>query len=227
MFVFKYFVYLYHKILYKLKQESDIKKCTLLNTLKKMFRKGIIMDRRAKKTKAAIYTSFTELLSKKGYYQITIQEIIDLADVGRSTFYSHFETKDELLKSMCLDIFKDITSLKHSFDTSNPHSIITGILYHLKDNKKTIKGVFASQSGDLFMNYFKEYFNDQIDKLLFTNFDEKSSAVPKDFLINHISGSFIEMIKWWILTNMKQTPEELTSYYLAIITPIITQIKSK
>lgn len=185
------------------------------------------MDRRAKKTKAAIYASFTDLLSKKEYSQITIQEIIDLADIGRSTFYSHFETKDELLKSMCLDIFKDIISLKHNFDASNPHSVITGILYHIKNNKKAIKGVFASQSGDLFMNYFKEYFNNQIDKLLFTNFDEKQTEIPKDFLINHISGSFIEMTKWWILANMKQTPEELTSYYLAVITPVITQIKSK
>ena len=90
------------------------------------------MDRRTKKTKAAIFAAFTELLSKKKYSQITIQEIIDLADVGRSTFYSHFETKDELLKSMCLDMFRDMTPLEHSFDIGNPHFMITDILYYIK-----------------------------------------------------------------------------------------------
>jgi Transcriptional regulator len=178
------------------------------------------MDRRIKKTKAAIYAAFTELLSKKKYSQITIQEIIDLADIGRSTFYSHFETKDELLKSMCLDMFQDMGPLKHSFDTANPHSVITDILYHIRENKKAIKGVFTSESGDLFMNYFKAYFNRQIEELL--DYSNKSFQIaPKDFLINPISGSFIEMVKWWAENNMKQTPEELTAYYLSVIAPFI------
>lgn len=178
------------------------------------------MDRRTKKTKAAIFAAFTELLSKEKYSQITIQKVIDLADVGRSTFYSHFETKDELLKSMCLDMFRDMTSLEHSFDIDNPHSMITDILYHIKDNKKAIKGVIASESGDLLMNNFKAYFNEQIEELLdhSVNYSKKT---PKDFLINHISGSFIEMVKWWVENNMKQTPEELTTFYISVISPVL------
>lgn len=180
------------------------------------------MDRRTKKTKAAIYAAFEKLLSMKKYSQITIREIIDLADVGRSTFYSHFETKDELLKSMCHDIFQNITSLKHSFNSTNPHSMITGILYHIKENKKAIKGVITSESGDLFINYFKAYFNQQIEHFL-DHSGKSYTKVPKDFLINHISGSFIEMVKWWIENNMKQTPEELTRYYLSVISPVVMQ----
>ncbi len=50
-------------------------------------------DRRVSKTKKAIYQAFLQLLNDKGYDATTVQDIIDLADVGRSTFYCHYESK--------------------------------------------------------------------------------------------------------------------------------------
>lgn len=61
------------------------------------------MDRRSEKTKEAIEQSFYQLLSEKKYPEITIQDILDRANVGRSTFYSHFHTKDELVTTICLN----------------------------------------------------------------------------------------------------------------------------
>lgn len=182
------------------------------------------MDRRTKKTKDAIYIAFSELLIKEKYSKITIQEIIDLADIGRSTFYSHFETKDELLKSMCTDMFDEMHSRNQTLSPHNPHSMITDSLYHIKEKEKIIKGVFLSESGELFMNYFRGYFGNLIEQHLFASYNEKITGLPKDFLINHISGSFLEMVKWWVSGNMKQTPEELTSYFISVISPIFMEM---
>ena len=68
------------------------------------------MDRRQRKSRKAILSAFSRLLERKSYSRITVQEIIDEADVGRTTFYAHFPTKDDLLSELCREIFDHVLS---------------------------------------------------------------------------------------------------------------------
>ena len=115
------------------------------------------MDRRISKTRRAIHTAFEALLAEKRYEQITVQDIIDRADIGRSTFYAHFETKDDLLKSACRNMFDHIFEDHPSSESSHDFSAgadslkarLTHILYHLQDDRVWYTGIFACESADL------------------------------------------------------------------------------
>ncbi len=187
------------------------------------------MDRRQQKTRNSIFEAFGILLSQKSYSKITVQEIIDAANVGRTTFYAHFETKDDLLKEMCVDLFEHIfsdnlyTESTHDFSlkTGNPNAMITHILYHLLDNKKNITGILSCESGELFLRFFRQYLNELISTYILNGTNRSNESVPGDFLINHISSSFVGMVQWWIKNNLKQTPEELAEYFMSVIAPAI------
>lgn len=179
------------------------------------------MDRRQKKSREAIFNAFSNLLETKAFNNITVQEIIDEANVGRSTFYAHFDTKDELLREMCTEIFEHIFSDKLSSEYSHDFSgtdqglkeELTHLMYHLKDNRGNIAGLFSSESSELFIRYFREYLAE-----VFLQFPAYIRAdIPREFILNHLTGSFTEAVRWWIRGGMKNPPEIIVLYYLKLI----------
>lgn len=187
------------------------------------------MDRRQKKTRNAIFKAFTALLSRKSYNQISVQEIIDAADIGRTTFYAHFETKDYLLKDLCEELFGHIIDTAmglphehyHYLCGSKINSIFLHLLQHLQENDNNIIELLSSQNNEIFLRYFKG----NLKKLIITQYADKgllkNSKLPDDYLINHISASFVETVDWWLFHEMKEPPEVIAEYFLATIEPIL------
>lgn len=183
------------------------------------------MDRRQKKTRAAIFNAFIDILSKKQYNQITVGEIIEKADVGRATFYAHFETKDFLLKDLCEELFCHIFDStedggekhKHIFDCEAPSSVILHLLQHLQKNDNNILKLLAGENNELFLRYFKENLKELIQKQpqIFEN--KRNRVIPNDYWINHVSATFVETIKWWIDNGMKESSETLSQYFMSVI----------
>ena len=187
------------------------------------------MDRRQQKTRGAIFNAFIELLGHKNYNNITVQEIIDEANIGRSTFYAHFETKDDLLKELCMELFGHIINSSidsghtHGLysDNSVPNSVFCHLLQHLEKNHNNVLGLLSCESNEIFLRYFKDSLNELVQAQFVNQSRERNISLPNDFLVNHISSSFVEMILWWIKGYRKQSPTELDQYFRAVIEPIL------
>ena len=76
---------------------------------------------------------------------------------------------------------------------------------NLQENDNNILGLLSCEGSEIFLRYFK----DSLNKLVQTQF------------VNHIAGSFVEMVLWWLKDKNNHTPEELNHYFRAVIEPIL------
>ena len=183
------------------------------------------MDRRQRKTQDAIFQVFTQLLSKKDYHQITVSEIIDAADVGRATFYAHFETKDFLLEAYCKELFchifdtekNDRHSHRHIFNCSGTEPVFLHLLQHLRNNDNNILLLLSSQNNELFLKYFRISLESLIESQLSLFESRKNRDLPQAIWKNHLASTFIALLKWWIENGMKESPEAIHRYFFMLI----------
>ena len=111
------------------------------------------MDRRQKKTRTAIFEAFIQLLGEMDYARITVGQVIEAADVGRATFYAHFETKEFLLKELCRELFAHVFEDHGSalFHCDAPDSVFLHLFQHLQRNDNHILQLLSGQNNGLFL----------------------------------------------------------------------------
>lgn len=173
------------------------------------------MDRRKVRSRTVIFNAFLALLKQKRYSSISVKDIIEEANVGRATFYNHFETKDDLLKAFCNELFEHIFTpegncdLPIELDTRYTlEQRLIHIYYHFKKSKKDMVSILKSEDADIFWGIFVPY----IKKLFEQEFED--SELPDRYLVSFYAGSFIETIKWWLNENMLTGEKQMAEYYL-------------
>ena len=183
------------------------------------------MDRRQRKTREAIFKAFLTLLEHKKYSCITVGEIIEMADVGRATFYSHFETKDYLLKELCTELFchvfdsihGNVNEHKHIFECDISEDIFLHLFRHLENNDNHIFTLLVGENNEFFLDYFKK----ELKRLIAAQTDVaefiKNKNIPGDFWINHVSCCFVETVRWWFSNKSKCSAETIYGYFVKVL----------
>ena len=172
------------------------------------------MDRRIQKSRQAIYQAFITLLNQQSYEKITVQKLIDEANVGRSTFYAHFETKEALLEEVCQDLFE------HTFIGYQKEMTLFELLAHLflhfKRNQDKIATLLLSNNS-----YFTKRLKNQLEVYLFPMVEKNillhKAHLPKDFLKNYVTSTFVETVTWWLQHSKKLDEETIAKYYLDLL----------
>lgn len=174
------------------------------------------MDRRQNRTRKAIFQAVAKLLPQKHFERITVQEIIDEADIGRSTFYAHFETKDELLHSLCDFFFDKIRTQAQAEplvgDKSFLEIVLIQVLTQGKKYRAIMQGMYASEAGGVCEGYVRE----ELRELFQDYVTDVDPEVPESFAMGHLADGFGAVLRRWIQEECPEEPEEIVKYYLKL-----------
>ena len=184
------------------------------------------MDKRVKKTRALIYKAFTQVLKTKSYNKLTVEDILQESGVSRSTFYTHFRTKEDVLDSISENIFEHVFS--HTLTVEETHDfshssifdyshLLTHIFYHLHDEEELITAILSSESRDNFLYNMRKNVMPIIERLINERFVKKID-VPDALLKKKVCEDFILTVVYWFETGCAESPERIKDYFFAMNT---------
>jgi AcrR family transcriptional regulator len=180
------------------------------------------VDRRIQRTRQLLREALTSLILEKGYEATTVQEILDRANIGRSTFYSHFRDKDELLVSG----FEQFREMVEEFDGRFPHrpnrsaqkySPALFFFHHAAQNHRLYKSMITSE---LVQNYLYKFITQiagsHIKGLVPAG---KRTPVPQELIVHYLVSSYLGTLTWWVNHDMPCSPEEILEMYHRLTLP--------
>ena len=178
------------------------------------------MDRRQRKTRQAIYAAFEELVEREPYGSITVAQIIEQADIGRSTFYAHFETKDELLSDMCSEMFDHIFEGVNAQCVTHRHlkagdakGRLAHLLYHLRDAYGSICGKLLKEGEPIFTAYFR----DRLTGAFELDTPRIPDGMPLELAVEMLVCAFCQTVVWWFEHDTPCEPEEVAGWFLQMM----------
>jgi AcrR family transcriptional regulator len=173
-------------------------------------------DRRVQRTRALLQSALLELLGKRRYHAITIQDIVDRANVGRTTFYLHYTSKDALFLS-CHEAkasafhFGSLTRAE-LLSPEAPSEMISAYR-HLDEARTQLYPIFRGKENLALLRQMRKLRAQEIEVNLRAAFSGIESAIPLEVLAENLAGAHLALVQWWLEKRQPYTPKEIAQAY--------------
>ena len=186
-------------------------------------------DRRIQKTQNLLRRALVSLIAEKPYDSIVVKEILDRANVGRSTFYTHFRDKDDLLVSGIHDMLGPVPS-----PTPTPGKGQDGILwfslpvfeYHYRHAHGWGDRIGA-RGRAILHEHLRIVLTDIIADVMKNDFRSgKQSArqIPPEVVSAYVASTFVLVLNWWLDKRMRLPPKEINDIFRRLTLPTLATV---
>lgn len=186
-------------------------------------------DRRVSRTRQALRNALMELIVEKGYDAVTVEEITARANLGRTTFYLHYEDKEDLLidrfRELIDGLFQQLSPIPFSHwlnkpganaMTDFPARPILIIFQHFTENARLYRVIHESITTRLVF-LLQQIISDALLKMLTEKIEKENlildPMVPLGMFTHYYSGALLGVINWWMLNDYPYPPEEMRQMF--------------
>lgn len=167
------------------------------------------------------------LAREKPYDSIAVKEILDRANVGRSTFYTHFSDKDELLENGIHQILRSVLGQPRA-DTA-PEQVVAFSLPILEyvDTHRRAGGPRMPHEGRVVMH---DHLRDVLANLIaepvamLMRRRDPTPQIPADLVARHVASTFTLVLNWWVDGGAVLTPADVDARFRALILPTLATL---
>lgn len=181
------------------------------------------MDRRQERTQRTLRAALITLILRKGYDATTIQDIIDEANVGRSTFYAHFTGKDDLFRKGFIQLRDALNEDRVASAESSSGSAAGALgfslpmLRHVKDHRELYLALVGERGGAIAIREVRALLADMAEGDLKDLFKERALAKSeRDLALQFIVGAFMSVLTWWLDRNSRLSPERVDAAFRSL-----------
>jgi AcrR family transcriptional regulator len=177
-------------------------------------------DRRSVRSRSLLENALVALMQERRYADITVQDILDRADVGRSTFYAHFRDKEDLL---IRSLERVLESFIHHMDGGDDgRALLSTVEFfrHVQANQVLYQAMVRGPGMDILFGQGQAMISQKIEQhLKHVPAQGQASAVPLPIIASYLAGSFLTLLKWWVEHKLPYSPEQMDAIYQQLVMP--------
>lgn len=182
-------------------------------------------DRRVQRTEHLLHDALSSLIREKEYDSIAVTEILDRANVGRSTFYAHFRDKDELLVSGIQDLLRGAGRAARALSAGNESDVLwfsRPIFEHLDAHRRAADA--SRVSGQAVVH---GRLQETIEALVASELERGGGqrsvtcTTPTALRARVIAASFVLVLEWWMKSPHPLTPAQVDEQFRALVAPAV------
>jgi AcrR family transcriptional regulator len=179
-------------------------------------------DRRVKRTRRRLVDALVALVVEKGFESVTVQDILERADVGRSTFYAHYRDKHDLLIESFKGVGAFLAHEQQAVKAVAGHALgfSLAMFEHAAEQRKLIRAMVGKQSGAIIQKQLHGMIADMMRKELEAHVAAGAEpAIPLEITVEFAASAYIALLNWWFEQKLPYTPAEMDEIYRALVSP--------
>jgi AcrR family transcriptional regulator len=178
-------------------------------------------DRRVARTRQMLRDALFALIEERGYDTLSIQDITERANIGRATFYVHYQDKEQLLLASVRELLEDMhvhMPLISTIDLlEKQQSLSVFVFEHVEKHAQIYRALLNERSSSLVMVQLRTDTANRVESLIIGLLAEAKEPLPLDLLVSYCAASLWSLVKWWLQNDFPMSAEEMGHLYWKLI----------